>query len=71
MRTNSDEQNKLTSRKPRAYVYAGEPIPQSETRDNAPFKLNIQKAILSSLTKRSVLTLSQAKRCLEELEKQD
>ena len=56
--------------KHREFVYVGEPIPELNEREYAAFLMNIQRAILLSLEKRNLLTASQRKRCLLEIEKQ-
>jgi len=55
--------------KHREFVYVGEPIPEIDDIENADFIL-YQKAVLLSLVKRNLLTLSQCERCLEILENQ-
>ncbi len=56
--------------KHREFIYVGEPIPELNERKHAAFLVNIQKAILLSLEKQNLLTVSQRERCLLELEKQ-
>ncbi len=55
--------------KHRDFIYVGEPIPELDEQEHAEFFMNIQRAILLSLEKRNLLTISQRERCLLELEK--
>lgn len=55
--------------KHREFVYAGGPVPELNEREHAAFLLDVQKAILLSLERRKLLTLSQRQRCVDELEK--
>ena len=55
--------------KHREFVYIGEPVPELNEQEHAAFLMNIQRAILLSLEKRNLLTISQRERCLFELEK--
>lgn len=52
------------------YIYAGDPIPELSEKESASFFLNLQKAIIYSLEKRSLLTSAQRSRCIARLEKQ-
>lgn len=54
--------------KPREFIYVGDPVPELNEQEHAAFLLNVQKAILLSLEKRSLLTASQRDRCITELE---
>lgn len=56
--------------KHREFIYVGDPVPELNEQEHAAFLMNIQKAILLSLQKRNLLTVSQRERCLLELEKQ-
>lgn len=56
--------------KDKEFVYVGEPVPELNEREHALFLMNFQRSILVSLEKRRLLTASQRKRCLLELEKQ-
>lgn len=55
--------------KHREFVYVGQPIPELNEQEHEAFLINIQTAILLSLEKRNLLTASQRKCCLLELEK--
>ena len=52
------------------YIYCGDPIPELSEKENPSFFLNLQKAIICSLEKRSLLTSAQCGRCIAQLEKQ-
>lgn len=54
--------------KHREFIYVGDPVPEINEQEHAAFLLNVQKAILFSLEKRSLLTGSQRERCLTALE---
>ena len=54
--------------KHREFIYVGGPVPEINQQEHAAFLLNVQKAILFSLEKRSLLTGSQCERCLTALE---
>ncbi len=56
--------------KHREFIYVGNPIPEINAQEHAEFLMNIQKSILLSLEKRTLLTPSQREHCLHELEKQ-
>ena len=45
------------------YVYIGEPIPELNGSDCAPFILHLQIGLLLSLQERGLLTASQCDRC--------
>lgn len=55
--------------KVREFVYTGDPVPELTEQEHGAFLMSIQKAMVYSLEKRSLLTSSQSKRCLDELEK--
>ncbi len=55
--------------KHREFVYVGRTIPELDEQEHEAFLINIQTAILLSLEKRNLLTASQRKCCLLELEK--
>ena len=57
-------------RKEREFVYVGDPIPKITEENHPDFILRYQRAILLSLVKRDLLTMSQCERCMEELERQ-
>lgn len=53
----------------REFVYVGEPVPELKEKEYAEFFMNVQNAILLSLEKRKLLTHSQQKCCLFEIDK--
>lgn len=55
--------------KPKAYVYAGEPVPDLDGPEYREFLLHLKKSILYSLEKGDLLTHSQTERCIKEIEK--
>ena len=52
---------------PREFVYIGEPAPKIDQTEHSEFLLNLQKAMLLSLTERKLLTKTQAERALDAL----
>jgi len=56
--------------KAREFVYAGDPVSEINEQEYAAFFMNMQRAVLLSLEKRSLLTASQRERCIAALEKQ-
>lgn len=54
--------------KKRKFVYTGDSVPELKWQEHGVFFYNIQRAVLFSLEKRSLLTSSQRERCLAELE---
>lgn len=52
---------------PKAYVYAGEPIPDLNRLEQADFLLLLKKSILYSLEKRNLINPCQRDRCLREI----
>lgn len=56
--------------KPKEYVYVGEPVPDLMEPQYSEFLLHLQKSILYSLKKRNLLTHTQMKRCMVEIEQQ-
>ncbi len=55
--------------KPKEYSYVEEPAPNLMEPQYSDFLLYLQKSILYSLEKRNLLTCSQTKRCITEIEK--
>ena len=45
------------------YVYAGGPIPELDIQEHTQFLIHLEKAILYSLAKRSLINRSQRDRC--------
>ncbi len=54
----------------REFFYAGEDVPELNSRESREFLFNIQKALLLSLEKRMLITTAQREQCIIELEKQ-
>ncbi len=54
----------------REFVYVGDSAPEINEQEHAAFLMNMQRAILLSLEKRNLLTVSQRERCIAALEKQ-
>jgi len=56
--------------KQREFVYVGESVPKIDKYKNADFLLNLQKSMLLSLARRTLLTASQMERVMDEIERQ-
>ena len=54
--------------KPKAYAYAGEPIPDLNWQEYAGFLIHLEKSVLYSLEKRALISPSQRDRCLAGIE---
>lgn len=54
--------------KPRNWAYVGESIPDIDPTENADFLLCMQNAMLASLVKRKLLTVSQMEQIKENIE---
>ena len=50
------------------YVYVGKLLPMLNEAENADLLLLIKKAVIFSLEKRKLLTMTQRKRCIDILE---
>ena len=54
--------------KNKEYVYIGEPLPELNWQEHTQFLMHLEKAVLYSLEKRVLISRSERKRCLIEID---